>query len=301
MSTLPEGNPRLPEDINRSQSHPLKEFFVLLVAVALALVILAFGIGLLSQWLAPYIPFSWEASASGIVAEAVEDEFGEAGFTLQQQRAIDALGRELLRADRAAGLERGEGEGDEIPDVELSFTLVHSDMANAFASLGGHIYVTDALIEDISSENGLAMVLAHEIAHIKYRHPIKSSSSALVLQLALTAVLGHAGEGLLRQFLANTGVLTSMSFSRRMELQSDERALATLIHYYGHPLGADEFFRLAAGEERAPRWLEFARTHPSTDRRLKVIERSIREISEASGSLPALTPLPPSLAFDRLD
>ena len=114
MGTLPQGNPRLPENINRSHEHPLPEFFKLLLAVMLGLALLAFAIGMLSHWLAPFVPFSWEASASVVVDEAVEDEFGDAEFEPHQQQALQTLGEKLLKADKAA-LQR---KLDMIPEME---------------------------------------------------------------------------------------------------------------------------------------------------------------------------------------
>ena len=299
MSVLPEGNPRLPEHINHSEEHPLKDFFKLLLAVVFALTALAFAISLLAQWLAPYIPFRWEASAAFIVDDAVEQEFGTPAFEPEKQQALAELGRRLLLADRAAAAAGGRSEGLEIPDEAFTFQLVESDVANAFASLGAHIFVTGSLIGSVSSENALAMVLAHEIAHVRYRHPIRSSSSALVLQVAMSTILDDAGQAMLESVLSGTGYLTAMSFSRRMELQADERALATLVQHYGHSFGADEFFRTVADADGDSRWLEFTRTHPNTERRLQVIEESIRETVPDRSSAPALVPLPPPLQAAR--
>merc|ERR1711879_567360 len=44
--------------------------------------------------------------------------------------------------------------------------LADQDMPNAFATLGGHIFITRGLLDSVESENGLAMVLAHEYGHI---------------------------------------------------------------------------------------------------------------------------------------
>jgi predicted Zn-dependent protease len=292
MSALPEGNPRLPEHINHSEAHPLREFFKLLVAVVFALTALAFAISLLAQWLAPHIPFRWEASAAFIVDDAIAQEFGKTAYEAEQQQALAALGQRLLRADRAAAAAAGHAEGLDIPDEAFTFQLVESDVANAFASLGARIFVTGSLIGSVSSENALAMVLAHEIAHVRYRHPIRSSSSALVLQVAMSAILDDASQAMLEGLLSGTGYLTAMSFSRKMELQADERALETLVKHYGHSFGADEFFRTISDAGADSRWLEFTQTHPNTERRLQVIDRSIRDTVPDPSSAPALVPLP---------
>ncbi|MEJ2531065.1 MAG: M48 family metalloprotease [Halioglobus sp.] len=114
----------------------------------------------------------------------------------------------------------------------------------------------------------------------------------MVLQVAMSTILDDAGQGMLESLLSGTGYLTAMSFSRRMELEADERALATLVQHYGHSFGADEFFRTVADAGGDSRWLEFTRTHPNTERRLQVIEESIRETVPDRSSAPSLVPLP---------
>jgi hypothetical protein len=295
MTTLPSGNPRFPEDINKSDAHPLKEFLALLVAVVLGVAFVAVFIGLVSHWLAPFIPFQWEESLAHAADVAVDEEFGDFEFPGRQQQALRDIGVRLVQADQAAGgsLDRES----EVPLQAFSFRLVHSDMANAFASFGARIYVTDALIDSVSSENALAMVLAHEIAHVQYRHPIRSAGSLLVMELTLSALLGGQGTSIFRRLLAGTGLVTMSGFSREMEQQSDERALATLVQAYGHSRGADEFFNNVVDEEDGWRWLEFTRTHPNTDRRLQVIKADIDAGLSDNATPHPLTPLPAALKF----
>ena len=64
---------------------------------------------------------------------------------------------------------------------------------NAYATLGGNIILTRELINSMSSENALSMVLAHEIAHIKHRDPIRSAGSQVFLY-AMFSILGSVGD-----------------------------------------------------------------------------------------------------------
>ena len=69
-----------------------------------------------------------------------------------------------------------------------------SNVPNAFATLGGHIAVTSGLYRRMPSENALALVLAHEIAHVSARDPISAlgGSATLALLVALAVVAGSA-------------------------------------------------------------------------------------------------------------
>ena len=69
------------------------------------------------------------------------------------------------------------------------------DVPNAFATLGGHIIVTSGLYRRMPSENALAMVIGHEIGHVKARDPISAVGGAVILSLPL-AVLSGQGDAL---------------------------------------------------------------------------------------------------------
>lgn len=57
------------------------------------------------------------------------------------------------------------------------FTVLKSEVANAYAAPGGFVFVTDGLLQLVPSEDALASVLAHEIAHIALRHGEKAVSN----------------------------------------------------------------------------------------------------------------------------
>ena len=64
--------------------------------------------------------------------------------------------------------------------MKLRVHYVDTAVPNAFAALGGHIAVTRGLYESVQSENALALVLAHEIAHVRARDPIAGIGGGLI-------------------------------------------------------------------------------------------------------------------------
>lgn len=269
--SLPEGNPRIPEGINSSDEHPLKEFLQLAFAVISMLVIAVLLLSLLTRFLAPYVPFEWELAVSPTIQSYLTGE-GESTVS-PRQRALSALAGSILNSSLKVPV-NDHTSGDHIPAQYFTFTLMEMPTPNAFATLGGNIAVTDSLLEKVTSENGLAMVVAHEIAHVQLRHPIEAASRGVIVQLALSAVLGSTGNNLLSGTLSTGGALTLLNFNRNMELAADERALAIIREHYGHTLGADEFFTSMDSDE-ASVWLEFTQTHPSTDKRLALIQSAM--------------------------
>ncbi|MFT4518558.1 MAG: putative Zn-dependent protease [Halioglobus sp.] len=289
MSTQPRGNPKIPEGINSSQEHPLKEFAQLLIGVTLSIVLatatLTFAIGFAAR----FIPYSWEREvASGMNPEAFLYDTDESPSPTQQQ-ALQALGQEII-SSLATLPDNQTGADSNIASVDYQFHLVASEDPNAFATLGGHIIVTQGLLEEITSENALAMVLAHEIAHVQYRHPVQAASRGVIVQLLLLAVTGASTGSIFGGALDMASLYTMLNFNREMELDADRQALRLLGHHYGHLEGADEFFRKIA-EDGDISWLEFTQTHPSTDKRLEVIQAAMAQTQLQAGSTSRLIPM----------
>ncbi|MDO6593349.1 M48 family metallopeptidase [Neptuniibacter sp. 1_MG-2023] len=145
---------------------------------------------------------------------------------------------------------------------------------NAFATLGGNIFVLRGLVEAMPNENALAMVLAHEIAHVKHRDPIVSVSRGLALQVAYSFFAGDPGT------VFNTGSeLGMLVFSRGQEESADLAALDTLQRHYGHVAGATTFFTIMQEQyaakdetEKLPTWLL---SHPKLQHRIDTINARI--------------------------
>ncbi|NND67349.1 MAG: M48 family metalloprotease [Halioglobus sp.] len=285
---LPQGNPRIPEGINASEEHPLREFGQLVLGIGVLLVLFVFTLSLSVKVLVAYVPFSWEARVAPALASAFGDDSKESDARLL---ALQGLGHGLVASSLAVPV--GDASAAEVvPPQAFRFHLMDADMPNAFATLGANIAVTEELFSHVQSENGLAMVMAHEIAHVQLRHPIASASQGIVIQLALAMLLGGSGDSLLGGLLATGGTVTLLSFSRDMEREADARALQILATHYGHLGGADEFFRTMRDGRNEQLWLEFVQTHPNTDKRVAFIEEAMRSAAGQGD----LRPLPAALA-----
>ncbi len=284
---LPNQNPRIPEGINATQTHPLKEFLLLLLGVGGVLVFLVVCFSLAARWLAPLVPFDWELAVSPSLETVAQVTDMGASNKGEAEGAVQTLGLALLASSQALATSNSESEAP-VPAEYFRFHLIENSDPNAFATLGAQIAVTDGLLQNLQSENGLAMVMAHEIAHVQLRHPIESAGRGVLLQILLTALLGVDGNAL----LSSGTVLTALSFNRDMELAADKRALEILQYHYGHLAGADEFFSRLVTEQDNLNWLEFTQTHPSSERRLQLIREAM-----AMSSPGEKRPLPTALSY----
>ena len=280
---LPAGNPRPPEHINNRYENPLKDVALLIAGslgiIVLATVLLAWS----AAWIGPLIPYEWEVSllqSDPDSTEGLSSHTTDAASSLNDSpTAIESeLGRLLTRLT-----------GSDALPIQVHY-LGDNDMPNAFATLGGHIFVTRGLLDSVESENGLAMVLAHEYAHVELRHPITLMLEQLSLGFALSMI---GSDNLAQMVTQNTAMLTALSFSREMERDADELALERLDAYYGHTTGADEFFRSVSERYQhlgadSP-WQQMFQTHPLTSERINTIQSATR--------IGTLTPLPDVLVM----
>ena len=284
----PEGNPIIPEGINASEENPLKEFATLVIGVAAALTIFVICTSMLVSFLAPKMPFAWEQKASPAINEYLEfaADSGEPPGSTELTELATALLQTSLTIPVAGKLPQ-----ESVPATAFGFYLLPIDLPNAFATLGAHVAVTEGLLQHVTSENGLAMVVAHEIAHVQLRHPIEASGRGIIVQLALLGIVGSSGSNLLGGVLTTGSSIPLLSYNRDMELAADQRALDILNAHYGHVLGADEFFLAMETDDSMEEWLEFTQTHPSTEKRLKFIRAAISE----AGDGVELTPIADTL------
>jgi len=107
------------------------------------------------------------------------------------------------------------------PDLDYHFTVLDSEIVNAFALPGGYIYITRGIMAYLNSEAELAAVLGHEIGHVTARHSVRQQSAATITGVA-GAVLGAATGIPASQDLFNVlGKAMLSGYGRDHELESD--------------------------------------------------------------------------------
>lgn len=221
-------NPPLPEDVNVGRENPLFEFLRLAAGLALVMAVIGAVLYVAGGWLARQVPFSVERDWVG---EERVIGFGKLPDTGASHAAIESYLKDLA-AQLAATMDLPDG---------MTLRVHYADLPepNAFASLGGHIVVTRGLYERLPSENALAMVMAHEIAHVRARDPIAGAAGGSLLILTTALLTGDAG-GLSGAFAH----LIQRGYSRSAETQADIRAIDALRRHYGHAGGGASLFEV---------------------------------------------------------
>ncbi|MBE8967115.1 M48 family metallopeptidase [Nostocales cyanobacterium LEGE 12452] len=155
------------------------------------------------------------------------------------------------------------------PNLPFTFQVVEDDAINAFATLGGYVYVHTGLLKAADNEAELASVIAHEIGHIGGKHLVKQ-----MRQKAIASGLASAS-GLDRNTAVNIGVELALNRprSRQDEFDADQRGLRTLTRAGYAQSGIVSFMqKLLKKGGSTPTFLS---THPGTSDRIDALRRAI--------------------------
>ena len=160
------------------------------------------------------------------------------------------------------------------PDLEFTFFVVRSNEINAFAAPGGYIGVNVGLINAMGSEDELAAVIAHEIAHVTQQHLLRafedSRKTALPIALAmlgaLVATANRSDDASQAALMGGISLIQqrAINFTRYDEIEADRVGIQSLARAGFEPLAMAETF---ATMQRVMRVNgidvpEFLRTHP---------------------------------------
>jgi predicted Zn-dependent protease len=255
-------NPDVPHEVNVARGRPVAEFLRLAAGLLLVLLALAALLHAAGEQLARRVPFALEQRWIG------GRVLGFEGLLRERPAAAAEIEPYLQRlADGLSATMR-------LPDgMRVRVHYAEATVPNAFATLGGHVVVTRGLYARMTSENALAMVLAHEIGHVRARDPIAALGGGLSLGLLL-ALLGGDGEALAPQI----AMLVQRGHSRDAERRADDAALEALVRFYGHAGGADEVFRRLAtpgpADLRLPSLLS---THPADAERIAYLRAAAED------------------------
>ncbi|HEV2147179.1 MAG TPA: M48 family metallopeptidase [Longimicrobiaceae bacterium] len=188
---------------------------------------------------------------------------------------INQLGRSIARVADPRG-------------IPYTFYVVNSNVVNAFAVPGGHIYVNRGLIERADNMSELAGVLAHEVAHVAERHGIeqwqRAQNANLGLSLLYGVLLGRSPGAVERVGVQAAGGAVFASYGRDAEREADLRGVDYMVRAGYNPQGMVRFFNeLLSERKRNPSRLEqWFSTHPLTEERIQNTSRAVEAIPAAT-------------------
>lgn len=175
---------------------------------------------------------------------------------------------------------KASGKQKRIAGYVWEFNLVKDDKTvNAWCMPGGKVVVYTGLLPITKDEDGLAVVMGHEVAHAIARHGNERMSQATMVKAGGAVVSTVAGasastaayQGAFENIYGIGSTLGQLAYSRKHETEADKLGLVFMALAGYDPNKAVDFWqRMAASGGGAP--LQLLSTHPSDDKRIKDIK-----------------------------
>jgi len=224
----------------------------MLASIVATIAILAafyFSAPFLTQAIVAVTPMSFEERIGENLATTIQEAFSSDKGTCDTAsgvEALDAMVGELARYSEPIGTYKVE--------------VLDTSLVNAMALPGGYIFVFRGLLRNAQSPDEIVGVLAHEMAHADYRHPMQG----MVRQYGTDALTSMMFGGSSLASVSEALMLTS--YSREAEQDADDRAFETLQRGGLSTRGMADFFaRLKKREDKTGLALPaFLSTHPDS-------------------------------------
>lgn len=195
---------------------------------------------------------------------------------IEQAKQVKRVGNRIAHA--VEKYLKQEGQSNRIKNYKWEFNLVDQNVVNAWCMPGGKVVVYTGILPITQTDDGLAVVMGHEIAHAIARHGNERMSQGILAQAGTASIavfmrekpaetqalfLGAIGIG------ANVGIL---AFGRNQESEADKLGMVFMAMAGYQPKEAKPFWermKSAGGGGGTP---EFLSTHPSHDTRISRIQ-----------------------------
>lgn len=205
-------------------------------------------------------------------------------LSLEDPRAqiVDRVGNRIQKAVETYLTENNLNK--EIKKFQWEFNTIKDEMINAWCMPGGKVVVYTVLLPVAETEDGLAVVMGHEIAHAIARYGNERMSEGLlinlggmVLQEALKEKKQETQLLFLGLYIVGSNLALSLPHSRMQESEADKLGFIFAAMAGYNPEAAIPFWQRMArrNQNKMP---EFLSTHPSDEKRIKNLSKLIPEI-----------------------
>jgi len=171
-----------------------------------------------------------------------------------------------------------------IQGYQWQYTVLQSKEVNAWCMPGGQIAFYEGIMPICADENGIAVVMGHEIAHAIAQHGNERMSQQLALQLggvALSEALSTKSETTQQLAMAAFGAGSALGvvlpYSRTHEYEADELGLYFMAMAGFDPRTSPAFWERMVAQGGGSRPPEFLSTHPDPVNRIKAMNRKIQK------------------------
>jgi predicted Zn-dependent protease len=264
---------------------PVKQKHRILNRFLIAILITAVSLSSVAQTGRVHLP-ELGNSASDVLSNSEEREYAQG--LIRQMRAYELLNEDPLINDFFSDMGYNLAASSDQPEAAFTFVVLDQPVINAFAAPGGVIALYSGLILLADTQDEVAGVLAHEIAHITQLHMYRAFEKGKTMNvLAMLAMLGLilAGGGngeVIQGAVMGAQAMAAqaqINFTRHNEVEADRVGIRTLSAAGYDPQGMADFFEKMGQTSRAngegpP---EFLRTHPVSVNRVAEAKSRIHD------------------------
>ena len=213
-----------------------------------------------------------------------------------QSEQVTRVGRKIAAATES--YLNSHGMSDQVKNFAWEFNLVRDSQLNAFCMPGGKIVVYEGIMNIINSDDELAVVLGHEVAHAVAKHSNERLSQQKALEYggailgAITQNASQSTQQIASQVFglgANYGVM--LPFSRKHETEADDIGLVLMTMAGYNPDCALTFWQKMSASSTNTK-AEFMSTHPSDATRIANLQKQLPKVKQEYGAYikPATVP-----------
>jgi predicted Zn-dependent protease len=198
-------------------------------------------------------------------------EFGGKVESPRLQKYVSDIGAKMAA--------QSEGQN---PTLPWEFTLLNTDVVNAFALPGGKVFFTRGLAEKLTTEAQMAGVMGHEIGHVTAQHGAQRIASTTLFNagVAVGAVVVTSSDNQrVRQIggygvpaLALGGNLVLLKFGRNEELEADRLGVRYMANVGYNPRGQLEVMQVLQSLSSGNQQPAILSTHPDPGARVQQIQ-----------------------------
>jgi predicted Zn-dependent protease len=199
-----------------------------------------------------------------------------------QTALVKKVGTKISSAVERYFVENGlEGQ---LSNFQWEFNLVADDTPNAWCMPGGKVVFYEGILPITEDEQGIAVVMGHEIAHAVAKHGSERMSQQMGAQLgatALSVVLAEKPEETQNLYMTAFGVATQVGlilpYSRTHETEADRLGLIFMAMAGYDPSTAVAFWSRMAELGGGSNPIPFLSTHPSNNTRIRNLQNVLPE------------------------
>jgi len=247
------------ERINVTENNPIKELFKICVNLALIIGSFYLIIFMLSGIILFNLPAKNQVQLENFFSKLIETKVVK--ISDADQKRLLTVRNNILNADK------------NFPKTSnLDIFIMDDTKTNAFCYPNGNIYITSALYKELTTDEELTFIIAHEMGHYKHKDHLRNMRDSITGSIVLigTVFVDPSNQGLTKM-TASTIDISNLKFSRVAEEKADKYAIKMLNILYGSSKAGVEVMTKLKEKNRSN--IEFLSTHPNIDRRINYIKK----------------------------